>query len=162
MVGGRSLLTEPAASSFERSGVDDGTFWQEYTHFLMGFSHVDVCFALRGWHARTLTNRFPADKRAPHRLCECMHVIRCAEPTTVFVLALQPTRRGAWCRADRKKTYRLGDLSVLIVRLTPGGGAVERLVGGGLRGADRGERTFAARLDTPGATCAVPPPCLGA
>ncbi len=27
------------------------------------------------------------------------------------------TKRGAWCRADRKKSYRLGDLSILVVQL---------------------------------------------
>ena len=35
------------AASFERTGVDDGTFWIDYTKFMMGFSHVDVCFAFR-------------------------------------------------------------------------------------------------------------------
>lgn len=60
-------------------------------------------------------------------------------------MALQPTKRGAWCRADRKKSYRLGDLSLLICRLTKEG-MVGEVVGGGFRGADRGERTWAARL----------------
>lgn len=26
-----------------------GTFWIDYTKFMMGFSHVDVCYAFRGW-----------------------------------------------------------------------------------------------------------------
>ena len=70
-------------------------------------------------------------------------------------MALQPTKRGAWCRADRKKSYRLGDLSVLIGRLTEDGSAISELVGGGLRGADRGERTWVARLAVPGASYAT-------
>lgn len=32
---------------FERTGIDDGTFWIDFTKFMMGFSHVDVCFAFR-------------------------------------------------------------------------------------------------------------------
>jgi len=40
---------------------------------------------------------------------------------TLMVMALQPTKRGAWCRADRKKSYRLGDVSLLIGRLADGG-----------------------------------------
>ena len=109
-------------------------------------------------------------------------------------MALQPTKRGAWCRADRKKSYRLGDLSVLIGRLTKDGSAIAELVGGrrtpsltltltlalttdpdpnpnpnpnpnqvggGLRGADRGERTWVARLAVPGASYVIVPLCLG-
>ena len=76
-------------------------------------------------------------------------------------MALQPTKRGAWCRADRKKSYRLGDLSVLIGRLTEDGSAISELVGGGLRGADRGERTWVARLGAPRASYVIVPLCLG-
>jgi hypothetical protein len=47
-----------AGLGFERTGVDDGTFWIDYTKFMMGFSHVDVCYAFRGWHARSYPNHF--------------------------------------------------------------------------------------------------------
>ena len=49
--------------------MDDGTFWIEYTKFLMGFSHVDVCYAMRGWHARSFDNYFPAERKAARRVC---------------------------------------------------------------------------------------------
>ena len=86
---------------------------------------------------------------------------RCAAPkTTLLVLALQPTRRGAWCRSDRKKSYKLGDLSLLVGRLSAAGDAIEAIVGGDLRGADRGERTFTALLEKPGRYVLLPF-CLG-
>ena len=89
-------------------------------------------------------------------MCASVLEVSSAErPATLMVMALQPTKRGAWCRADRKKSYRLGDLSVLIGRLTKDGSAISGLVGGGLRGADRGERTWVARLAVPGASYAT-------
>eukprot|EP00965_Chrysotila_dentata_P107902 3564154-Pleurochrysis_carterae.AAC.1 len=83
----------------------------------MGFSHVDVCFALRHWHSASLRNHFPAERKGNGRTCGCVHLLRPSEPTTVLFSALQPSRRGVWCRADRKKSYRLGDVSLLVVRL---------------------------------------------
>ena len=149
-----------AGPGFERTGVDDGTFWIDYTKFMMGFSHVDVCYAFRGWHARSYPNHFPPDRKTSKRLCASVLTIRVHErPTTLMVMALQPTKRGSWCRADRKKSYRLGDLSVLVGRLTADGTRLAQLVGGGLRGADRGERTWVATLDAH-ATYVVLPLCL--
>eukprot|EP00966_Prymnesium_polylepis_P210145 4866868-Prymnesium_polylepis.1 len=90
----------------------------DYTKFMMGFSHVDVCYAFRGWHARSFANYFPAERKSSRRLCASVLTVRLEErPATLMVMALQPTKRGAWCRADRKKSYRLGDLSALIVRV---------------------------------------------
>ncbi len=136
---------------FERTGVDDGTFWLSYTHFLQGFSHVDVCFAFDGWHARSFANAFPADKKSPRRLCATSLMIRPAAPATVFITALQPTKRGAWCRADRKRSYKLGDLSVIVCRLGESSGKsaeIAELVGGGLRGAERGEHNDSSTTST--------------
>ena len=48
----------------ERTGVDDGTFWIDWTHFLMGFSIVEVCLARRGWHCNSLPNSFPPKSSA--------------------------------------------------------------------------------------------------
>ena len=50
---------------------------------------------------------------------------------------------------------------MLIGRLTQDGRAIAELVGGGLRGADRGERTWVARLAVPGAAYVIVPLCLG-
>ena len=160
--GGASSDAALPRGSFERTGVDDGTFWIDYTKFMMGFTDVDVCYALRGWHARSFANHFPSDRRTSRRVCASVLTVRAAasRPTTLMVMALQPTKRGAWCRADRKRSYRLGDLSVIIARLSDDGTSIASLVGGGLRGADRGERTWVARLDQPSASYVVIPLCL--
>ena len=49
---------------------------------------------------------------------------------------------------------------MLVARLSPDGREIEELVGGGLRGADRGERTWVVQLARPGATYVVIPLCL--
>lgn len=59
-----------------------------------------------------------------------MYELRSDEDLTLYAMALQPTKRGSWCRADRKKSYkpgalalegrakwRRGDVSLLILRL---------------------------------------------
>lgn len=128
----------------------------------MGFSHVDVCYAFRGWHARSFANSFPRARGTGLRVCGSLLCLTLVDaPATLMVMALQPTKRGAWCRSDRRKSYRLGDVSVLIARLSADGSAVEEVVGGGLRGADRGEGMWASRLDQPGATYVIIPLCLG-
>lgn len=144
------------------SGVDDGTFWIDWTHFLMGFSVVECCLAYRGWHCRSLPNAFPHAKSV-WRVCE--HVYRFTAPadkrTSLYLMALQPTKRGAWCRTDRKKSYRPGDLSVMVARLGEDGRhySVDAVIGGGLRGAEK-TGTLALELD-PGARYLVVPYCLG-
>jgi hypothetical protein len=77
----------------------------DYTNFIMAFSRIDVCFALRGWHAQSVPTVFPLAADKCWRIAEAFVVTPrdgCG-PTTVHVSALQPTSRGAWCRADRKK-----------------------------------------------------------
>ena len=66
-------------ASFERTGVDDGTFWIDYTRFMMGFSHVDVCFAFRDWHARSFANYFPSDRKTARRVCASVLRVRAPE-----------------------------------------------------------------------------------
>lgn len=90
---------------------------------MMGFSHVDVCFAFREWHAKSFANFFPADRKTAQRVCASVLTLSAAtnQPATLMVMALQPTKRGAWCRSDRKKSYRLGDLSVLVGKLSDDG-----------------------------------------
>ena len=64
---------------------------------MMGFSHVDVCFAFRGWHRRSFGNFFP-DKKSAQRLCDnALIVTTTAAPITLLVMALQPTKRGERC-----------------------------------------------------------------
>ena len=98
-VGGSSPHRAVAHGFFERTCVDDGTFWIDYTKFMMGFSHVDVCFAFKNWHAQSFTNHFPADRKTSLRVCGTILTVRSAtaQPTTLMVMALQPSKRGAWC-----------------------------------------------------------------
>eukprot|EP00929_Paragymnodinium_shiwhaense_P037915 TRINITY_DN20110_c0_g1_i1.p1 TRINITY_DN20110_c0_g1~~TRINITY_DN20110_c0_g1_i1.p1 ORF type:complete len:1080 (+),score=228.30 TRINITY_DN20110_c0_g1_i1:236-3475(+) len=120
--------TEGLAAELGRSGVDDGTFWMDYTHFLMAFQVVDVCMAHRGWHARSFDNEFCL-RNSQSRLCRYAFELKAEAATELYVMALQPTKRGAWCRDDRKKTYKPGDISLVLVRLNDDGSFAE-VVGG--------------------------------
>jgi hypothetical protein len=117
----------------------------DLTHFVMGFQLVDVCMAYREWHARSFANAFCA-RACTHRICRDMYRLRIHSKTTLYVSAMQPTKRGAWCRSDRKKSYRLGDLSILVVQLD-GEGNVFKVVGGGLRGATESRCSFVSHLE---------------
>ena len=148
------------SAHMERTGVNDGTFWMDFTHFQMAFCLVDVCLAHRGWNSRSVPNFFPVTADKNLRVCGKVLKMRVAKPTTMYVLALQPTPRGKWCREDRSKSYRLGDLSVLIVRLSSDGKVLD-VVGGGLRGLESCTRgAFGAEME-PGSEYAVVPLCLG-
>ena len=129
----------------ERTGVNDGTFWMDLTHFVMGFQLVDVCMAYRDWHARSFTNAFCA-RACPYRVCRDMYRLRIHSRTTLYVSAMQPTKRGAWCRADRKKSYRLGDVSIVVVQLDRQGQFL-KVVGGGLQGATESRCSFVSHLE---------------
>jgi len=144
----------------ERSGVDDGTFWMDLTHFVMGFQLVDVCMAYRNWHARSFTNAFCA-RACPVRVCRDMYRLRIHSKTTLYISAMQPTKRGSWCRTDRKKSYKLGDVSILVVQLDENN-QIFKVVGGGLH-ADGSESrcSFVAHLDDPSAEYLVIPYSLG-
>lgn len=137
--------SEQLSHGLERTGVNDGTFWMDLTHFVMGFQLVDVCMAYREWHARSFTNAFCA-RACTHRICRDMYRLRIHSKTTLYVSAMQPTKRGTWCRLDRKKSYRLGDVSILVVQLD-GEGNVFKVVGGGLRGATESRCSFVSHLE---------------
>ena len=153
----------------------------------MGFSLVEVCLARRGWHCKSLPNAFPP-KASPWRVCS--QTYRVAAPkvrTTLYLLALQPTKRGANLgRADRKKSYRPGDVSLLVARLraTDGNGSfascssnstssapvtapppdweIERVVGGGFRGAEsRPSSAYMVDLEPGDHSYLIVPLCLG-
>ena len=71
--------------------MDDGTFWMDLTHFVMGFSLVDVCFAYHGWHARSLPNAFPA-RACPWRVCRDVYRVKphhAAGPVTLYLMSIQ-------------------------------------------------------------------------
>eukprot|EP00854_Cymbomonas_tetramitiformis_P026599 gene26599-32665_t len=80
---------------------------------------------------------------------------------TLYLMGLQPTRRGAWCRADRKKSYRLGDIAIFVARLDANG-HVAMVAGGALPGAAwRGRCIAVATLDDPTSEYLVVPFNLG-
>lgn len=138
--------TESLSSELGCTGVDDGTFWMDYTHFLMAFQVVDVCLAHRGWHAASFSNGFCA-KSSGSRVCKNIYELCCERPTTLYAMALQPTKRGAWCREDRKKSYKPGDISLLVLRLSPEG-HFEEVVGGNFFCADiMARRCVEAKLE---------------
>ena len=114
-------MTRDAIDAMPHAGMD-------YTHFLMGFSRVDVCAAPPQVNARSFGNSFPP-KKAAWRVGACFYRVR--GDGDVFVTALQPTKRGAWCRADRKKSYRPGDVQVVAYDLR-----TKKVLGALLRGAD--------------------------
>ena len=158
------LRSEGSARGEERpggTGKDDGTFWIDWTHFLMGFTVVECCLAYRGWHCASLPNAFPKTKSV-WRVCEKIYrfTAPAGERTSLYLMNLQPTKRGAFCRDDRKKSYRPGDLSLIVARLSEDGESVAAVVGGGLRGAEK-MGTIALELD-PSASYIVVPFCLGA
>ncbi|CAK9025513.1 unnamed protein product [Durusdinium trenchii] len=140
--------TESLSSELGCTGVDDGTFWMDYMHFLMAFQVVDVCLAHRGWHAASFSNAFCA-KSSGSRICKNMYELRCDQPTTLYAMALQPTKRGAWCRDDRKKSYKPGDISLLLMRLSQAG-EFEQVIGGNFFCADiMARRCIEAKLEDP-------------
>eukprot|EP00930_Biecheleria_cincta_P054773 TRINITY_DN4117_c0_g3_i1.p1 TRINITY_DN4117_c0_g3~~TRINITY_DN4117_c0_g3_i1.p1 ORF type:complete len:1072 (-),score=160.66 TRINITY_DN4117_c0_g3_i1:138-3233(-) len=149
------------------TGVEDGTFWMDYPHFLSAFQVVEVCKAHRGWHTRSFENAF-GPRNDPFKLhaCRDAYEIRLADlgqgHTTVYMAALQPTRRGAWCRGDRKKTYRLGDISLVVVQVgsCDGQRVVKKCVGGGFFGNDR-DNHISCELEDPDATYMLLCFCFG-
>ena len=139
----------------ERTGVDDGTFWMDFTHFLMGFSRVDVCVAAREPRAASFSCAFPK-KKDPWRVATSAYEITVDGPTDLFVMALQPTPRGATFRRDRKRSYRPGDLQVVVVDDRG------NVVGCAFRGADVYDRGALRVEARPGATLSVYAYALGA
>ena len=144
-------------SAIRRTAVNDGTFWIDYTHFLLGFSRLDVSFAYRDWHSRSFNNYFPkAEDKV--RLCAMSYWVRQvplevkksggSSITHVTMSALQRTRRGAWCRSDVKKSYKYGHLSLLLLRrtITTNKELEWTVVAGGLSGASR-ENTIGVTLE---------------
>lgn len=169
------LFAGAEGAQLSRTGVDDGTFWIDFTHFMMAFCLVDVSFAYTDWHCRSFPNTMPVAKDQ-WRLCQKLYLLRpygdianAAAGTSVFVSALQPTKRGVWCRQDRKKSYKLGDLSILIGKVSTefivGATASEvyanmTVVGGGLCGATSSSTT-SAFLDDVNAVYVICVLCLG-
>jgi Calpain family cysteine protease len=102
---------------------DDGLFWIDYDSFLMGFSRVDVVLAFQGDHAKSFHTSFP-EKLSNHRSTRAFEValiddqpgIQSRETVELYVMCIQPTRRGASMgRLDRKVSYKLSDMAILVL-----------------------------------------------
>lgn len=114
-------------SPLTRTMENDGTFWIDYDSFLMGFSNVDVVLAFQGNHAKSFSSNFPA-KKSPHRCTRAFEVsmienqpgLQTMDTVDVYVMPVQKTRRGASRgRADRKVSYKICDMGVLVARGDP-------------------------------------------
>eukprot|EP00931_Biecheleriopsis_adriatica_P107481 TRINITY_DN81823_c0_g1_i1.p1 TRINITY_DN81823_c0_g1~~TRINITY_DN81823_c0_g1_i1.p1 ORF type:complete len:950 (-),score=132.17 TRINITY_DN81823_c0_g1_i1:47-2896(-) len=138
------------------TGLHDGTFWMDFPHFLSAFHDVEVCKAHRGWHARSFHNAFPT-RLCQTTACVCREVylirISGASNAQLYISILQPTKRGAWCREDRKKSYRLGDGSLVLLRLeaaenySPSSWKPVSAVAGGLFGTKRDNHVYCELAD---------------
>ena len=97
----------------------DGTFWMDYAFFVAAFSRVDVALAYEPgtFYGCSVDRCFPPSRNARTRACDDgqpLIVSGLQKNIELSVSCAQPTNRGARCRADRKKSYRPGDLSVVV------------------------------------------------
>lgn len=136
----------------QTTALNDGSFFIDYAHFAAAYSQVDVALAWRGGNnSRSFEAAFPMN-RGPSRVCRL--VVKLANPSNskiglVAASAIQPTKRGAWCRADRKKSYKPGDISLVV--------EVDDVVAGAsICGAEIGELSSWVVFElTPGSRCTI-------
>lgn len=97
--------------------------------FLMGFSNVDVVLAFEGNHAKSFKSNFPS-KKTNHRCMRAFEVslldpqpgIPSRDTQELYIMGIQKTKRGAYHgRSDRKKSYKVCDLGMLIGKKDDGG-----------------------------------------
>jgi hypothetical protein len=110
------------AAYLHRTMKNDGIFWIDYDSFLMGFHNVDVVLAFLGNHAKSFPSNFPA-KKSDHRCARAFEVSLLDEQpggpnrdaVELYIMGIQKNRRGAsHGREDRKKSYKVCDLGVLV------------------------------------------------
>jgi len=124
------------SSELRRTGQQDGTFWMNYRDFLLGFALVDVSMAYRGMHSASFKeNLFPIKDKSCQgkRLASCFYELHLstaldspgasqeagnalAPPRELHLLLIQPSKRGSFCRDDRKKSYKPGDAVMFLVK----------------------------------------------
>ena len=116
------LLQHKGSPGLERTMKNDGVFWIDYDAFLMAFCRVDVVLAFMGNHARSFRSNFP-EKLSTHRCARAFELclldpqpgIPSRDTVEVYVMGIQKTKRGAYHgRADRKVSYKLSDMGVLV------------------------------------------------
>jgi len=106
---------------------EDGSFWIAYEDFLDAAQEVSVSLAYGNTHTWSFECAFPS-KTSLDRFCDVSLDVVASEECDVLVMACQPSERGSWCRGDRKKSYKLGDLS-LICEFDDGRGVVGKMEG---------------------------------
>jgi len=122
----KDLVAASGDPALERTWENDGTWWIDLTHFVMAFELVEVSMAHRahvGWSSASFANVFCA-KSSRTRLCAAMYRV-VLHPTAagtgahvLFATALQPAARGSnRGRSDRKKSYKLGDICIVLCRV---------------------------------------------
>lgn len=88
----------------------------------MGFSNIDVVLAFEGNHAKSFTSHFP-EKKSNHRCTRAFEVslldpqpgIATKDLVEVYVMGIQKSGRGARRgRSDRKKSYKVSDLGLIV------------------------------------------------
>lgn len=111
-----------ADAGLQRSMKNDGCFWIDYDNFIMGFSNVDVVLAFPGNHAKSFASNFP-EKKSNHRCMRAFEVslldvqpgVPSRDTIELYVMGIQKTKRGASLgRLDRKKSYKVCDLGMLV------------------------------------------------
>lgn len=115
--------------ALERTMKEDGIFWIDYESFLLGFSNVDVVLAFEGNHAKSFRSNFPL-KTSNHRCARAFEVslldeqpgLPSDEKVEVYVMGIQATQRGSKRgRSDRKKSYKISDLGIVVGKHADGG-----------------------------------------
>jgi len=115
-------------AELNRTGKQDGTFWMNYRDFLMGFCLVDVSLAYRGICSVSLErNLFPVKDKSCNgrRSGSAFYELQiestpvspgpAAPPRELHVMLVQPSKRGAFCRGDRKRSYKPGDSAIFLL-----------------------------------------------
>ena len=114
--------TSNSLNGLDRSMRNDGCFWIDYDSFLMGFSNVDVVLAFEGNHAKSFQSTFPP-KTSNHRCTRAFEVslldvqpgVPNQDHVELYCMGIQKNKRGASSgRADRKKSYKVCDLGMLV------------------------------------------------
>ena len=118
-----------SSPALERTRKEDGNFWIDYESFLLGFSNVDVVLAFEGNHAKSFRSNFP-HKTSNHRCARAFEVslldeqpgLPSDDKVEVYVMGIQATQRGSKRgRSDRKKSYKISDLGIVVGKHADGG-----------------------------------------
>lgn len=79
---------------------------------------MDICYAHRGMHCVSIPGNLFPSKKACSRVAKLWYQIDVepsASEASVHLLVVQPSKRGSFCRDDRKTSYRLGDVTMMLL-----------------------------------------------